>query len=101
MEESKQTVWKRRIEEFLRSRKTQVQYAKEPGIRLRTFQYWHTKYKHEPLSTSETQWLEFKTSTPEPKTTAIILEIDSVRVAVTEDIHLEFLKNVIRVLKET
>ncbi len=101
MEESKQAVWKRRIEEFLRSGKTQVQYAKELGVRLRTFQYWHTKYKHEPISTSETQWLEIRTPTPEPKTSAIILEIDGVRVAVTEDIRLEFLKNVIRVLKET
>lgn len=101
MDENKQSVWKRRIEEFQAGGKTQKQYASELGVRLRTFQYWHTKYKREPAAASETQWLEVKRPAPEPKSSAIILEIGGVRIAVTEDFRPEFLKNVIRVLKES
>lgn len=101
MDENKQMVWKSRIEEFRMSGKTQKQCASELGVRLRTFQYWNTKYNREPAAASQTQWLEVTASAPEAKASAIILEVGGVRIAVTEDFRPEFLKNVIKVLKES
>jgi hypothetical protein len=100
MDETKQILWKRRMEEFRTSGKTQTQYASELGVRVRTFQYWHQKFKQGP-DDSTVRWMEVKGTEPARKAAAILLEIDGVRIAVTEDYNKALLKSVIQTLKES
>jgi len=100
MNEEKQEMWKRRIEDFRGSKLSQREFAQRNGIAVNTLQNWLKKIKSEPEALPETRWLEVKTATPERKATAMILEIDGVRIAVTEDYNPEFLKSVVRTLKQ-
>jgi transposase len=100
MNEEKREMWKRRIEDFRGSKLSQREFAQRNGIAVNTLQNWLKKIKPEPETLPETQWLEVKTAAPERKASAIILEIGGVRIAVTEDYNPEFLKSVIRTLKQ-
>ena len=100
MNEEKRELWKQRIEDFHGSKLTQKEFAKRNGIVVNTLQNWLKKIQSEPEAPTETQWLEVKTATPERKSAAMILEIDGVRIAVTEDYNPEFLKSVVRTLKQ-
>jgi len=100
MNEIKREMWKKQIQDFRSSELSQKAYAERLGVRVRTFQYWNTKFKLEPEARPETQWLEVKAAEPTKKGSAMILEIDGVRIAVTEDYNPEFLKSVVRTLKQ-
>lgn len=100
MNEEKREMWKKRIEDFRCSKLSQREFAQRNGIAVNTLQNWLKKIKPGPEAPTETQWLEVKTATPERKSAAMILEIDGVRIAVTEDYNPEFLKSVVRTLKQ-
>lgn len=101
MNEEKRKIWKERIQEFRNSGGTQTQFARQLGVHLRTFQYWNTKFKREPNLIASREWLEVKRPEPVSKAAPIILEINGVRIALMEDFNPEFLKNVIRTLKQS
>lgn len=101
MDESKQEIWRKRIEDFRTSGLTQRQYASDLGVRIRTLQYWNTKYGQATEHSSEIRWMEVKAAEASRKTAGILLEIDGVRIAVTEDYSPTLLKSVIQILKES
>jgi transcriptional regulator with XRE-family HTH domain len=100
MNEKKRELWKERIQEFNESKLSQKEFARQGGLSVNTLQYWLRKAKAEPDFVSSTDWLEVKKPEPAPKASPMILEIDGVRIALMEDFDPEFLKNVIRTLKQ-
>ncbi len=100
MNEEKREMWKRRIEDFRSSELTQREYAKRNGIAVNTLQNWLRKLKQEPETSLQVEWLEVKTAAPAKKASAMVLEINGVRIVVTEDYDPAFLKSVVRTLKQ-
>jgi DNA-binding transcriptional regulator YiaG len=100
MNEEKRELWKQRIEDFRGSKLSQREFAKRNGIAVNTLQNWLKKIQPEPEALPETQWLEVKAAEPAKKASAMILEIGGVRIAVPEDFNPEFLKSVVRTLKQ-
>jgi hypothetical protein len=101
VDQKKQELWKKRIEDYQSSGLSGVRWCAEQGISEHQFWYWKKKWKKSPTHTKEEvapTWVPVMVEDPTPPKPTLTVRVGTVEIEVKPDYDATLLQDVVRTL---
>ncbi|MCX8167289.1 MAG: hypothetical protein N3E37_05570 [Candidatus Micrarchaeota archaeon] len=96
-------IWKSRVEEFLKTNKTQASWCKENNYAPKTFSYWFRRFKDQllPIEKTKVNFIPIKVQNEIPPTPvpSIVIKIAAATIEVRSGFDAKLLQEVVKSLE--